>query len=100
MYAKIKEYILEVEITYQEMLPLVLKHVETITSWGSFPCLASHVPCSWTTCLLSYAIICSLRNLCLDLYLFLLFYPYKSLVDNTYPKEYTSNDKGIVVTQS
>jgi len=34
MYAKIKEDILEVKITYQEMLPLVLKHVEAVTSCG------------------------------------------------------------------
>ena len=27
-------------ITYQEMLPLVLKHVEAVTSCGNFPCLA------------------------------------------------------------
>ena len=60
-------------ITYLEMLPLVLKHVEDITSCGSFPCLASHVYCSSTNYLLycspflPYAIICSLSNLCVDL---------------------------------
>jgi len=37
---------MEVKITYIEMLPLVLKHVEATTSCGSFPCLASHVSCS------------------------------------------------------
>jgi len=39
MHARIKEDILEVTITYQEMLPLVLKHVEATTSYGRFPCL-------------------------------------------------------------
>jgi len=57
-------------ITYQEMLPLLLKHVEAITSRGSIPCLANHVP--WTAALLCctpflpYALIC-LSSLCMDL---------------------------------
>jgi len=42
--AKIKEDILEVMITYQEMLPLVLKHVEAVTSCGNFPCLPILTP--------------------------------------------------------
>jgi len=64
---------MEVMITYLEMLPLVLKHDEAITSCGSFPCLASHVSCSCTNYLLCctpflpYVIVCSLSNLCLDL---------------------------------
>ena len=40
MHARMKEDILEVMIAYQEMLPLVLKHVEAVTFCGNFPCLA------------------------------------------------------------
>jgi len=73
MHAKIMEDILEIMITYLEMLPLVLQHVEAVTSCGSFPCLASHVSCSWTACnlchapFLPYVIACPLSNLWLDL---------------------------------
>jgi len=61
---------MEVMITYLEMLPLLLKHVEAIISCGSFPYLASHVSCLCTNyllCCTPYAMICSLSNLFLDL---------------------------------
>jgi len=63
MYDKIKEDILEVKITYQVMLPLVLKHVEDVTSCGNFPLLAILSPLLYSF----LAIICSLSNLGLDL---------------------------------
>ena len=47
----------------QEMLPLVLKHVEGVTSCGNFPCLAILSPLLYSF----VAIICSLSYLCLDL---------------------------------
>jgi len=58
-----KEDILEVMITYQEMLPLVPKHVDVVTSCGNLSCLAILPPLLYSF----LAIICSLSNLCLDL---------------------------------
>jgi len=63
MHYRMKEDILEVMITYQEMLPLELKHVEAVIYCGNYPCLAILSPLLYSF----LAIICSLSILCLDL---------------------------------
>ena len=52
-------------ITYQEMLPLVLKHVEAVTSCGKFPCLAIFSPLVLLSCHYMFSVLFVLGSLSL-----------------------------------
>jgi hypothetical protein len=92
-------------ITNLGMLPLMLECASTITPCGSFPWLVGLVSLFMHHCFLYCTPSLPLVMPSFVLYLIHAwtfsssFYSCISLVDNIYLKEYTCNDKGIVVTK-
>jgi cellulose synthase/poly-beta-1,6-N-acetylglucosamine synthase-like glycosyltransferase len=98
-------------ITYLKMLPLLLEHDGTVTPCGG-PFLLLEVFLVWLQVYLvpehhvsSIALLLSCRVIllfsqivCRSFCSSYCFIP-AALVNNTYPKEYTSNNKGRVVTE-